>query len=704
MTLVQRIETAWGESGVKAALRENTRLQGRLLVRVSGAERERAFVIAIRALEEAGCRTCAERDSKVWSVYGFSETESICIDLTNRSQRRGSFFGRPAPRLAVLGPDGVGKSTALKLACQWFERYAPFVNVTRRQWRPGLLPPLAALLGRGGGEGEESDQRPRRNRGNLQWVRLFYYFLDFLFGAWRKDRNHGGGSRLIVYDRCALDMCVDPYRFALSSKTGTRLLWKVTPRPQTLILLYDDPERIAARKDDLQMHEVAEQLDRWLTLAGQDEVHAVVRVDGPAEEIAARIRDLMIDAFVRHTGRVSAATAAPLPIPSGTAENSCEYAVLPSASNPRFLVPLANRKAAAASMSIYHAQRPVARLAKRILTWGLRSGLAQPFLRHRVRLDQETVASILGSAVGYENVSFAISRGTPGPNQKPALQVMDHDGRVLGYAKIGWNQRTVRSIRNEEEALRRLEVERFPTAIIPFVQQAREFLSEKSYILVQSTETELRPGATVQPDNRHVQFLAGLHDLRPDFGALPTAGLDATVRLRRGGFHYYAHLIEWSREYCAHFARVPFGPMHGDFTPWNIRASAGGKLLVFDWETFESHAPAAWDLFHLIVAGEVEVRGTKPGAIFDSIATPGPVRELIEDYFDRIGANTDLIEPLFVSYLAHSLCAGVLDLGADASDKDCQLQRTWAALLMLMRYRGRVFDHVDVTEEVAEVV
>src|SRR5579859_5173689 len=91
MTLVERVEAAWNEVGIHAQLRQNTKLEGRLLARVSVAERERAFLAAIKALDEAGCRTCAERDRKVWSVYGFSEAESIAIDLTRRASRRDSF-------------------------------------------------------------------------------------------------------------------------------------------------------------------------------------------------------------------------------------------------------------------------------------------------------------------------------------------------------------------------------------------------------------------------------------------------------------------------------------------------------------------------------------------------------------------------------------------------------------------------------------
>jgi hypothetical protein len=694
MTLLQQVEAAWKQTGLNVPVVAE---KARIRALVARAQRDQAFTAALRALEEAGCRTCAERDT----IYGFSETESICIHLGNGTTRRRRFLGRSVPLFALLGPDGVGKSTVLKLVREWFEREAPFVNITVRQWRPGLLPPLAALLGKGG-DGD-SDQRPRRHRGNLQWVRLFYYFLDFLFGAWRKDRNRGDGSRMIVYDRCALDMCVDPYRFGLSSRRGTRLLWKLTPRPQSLILLYDEPERIAQRKDDLQAHEVADQLESWLKLAEQDEVHAIIRVDDNPQEIANRVRSLLIDAFILHVGQVG--NLRPI-VNRPAAEHRQDrdaYAVLPTRTNPRFLIPLTNRRAAAASLAIYNAQRPIARLGKLLLTCGLRTGIAQPFLRHRQNPPLDSLRPLLGAAVGYDDISIAVALGTPGPNQKPALQIMDRVGRVLGYAKIGCNPRTIASIRNEENALRSLESETFRTATIPRVLHAGNFPEDGSYILVQSSTPGLGSGR-IEPDNRHVEFLADLHRLKPGLGQLPCPDLDAVAEVRQNGFHYYAHLIDWAREYCARYSHVPLGPAHGDFTPWNILESCGGKLLVFDWETFHTRVPASWDLFHLLVAGEVEVRGATPGAIYAALNKPGRIRRLIDDYFRRIGASDDLIEPLFVSYLANALCCGVLGLANDSSEKDRLLQRTWAALLTLTRHRGGSEVSEAAAEAVAEAV
>ena len=44
---------------------------------------------------------------------------------------------------------------------------------------------------------------------------------------------------------------------------------------------------------------------------------------------------------------------------------------------------------------------------------------------------------------------------------------------------------------------------------------------------------------------------------------------------------------------------MPVSTAHGDFTPWNIYIEQD-KLVMIDWELFETQMPALYDVFHFV--------------------------------------------------------------------------------------------------------
>lgn len=210
-----------------------------------------------------------------------------------------SVFANPgAPNVAIVGPDGVGKSTVLNIVRKELKAKLPFTNITLRHWRPGLLPPLSRLIK---GHTDETPEAviPRRTPGKFMLIRLFYYFIDFVLGWHVKDKPMLAKLNMILYDRCALDMAVDPVRYGLSSARGAESLWRLAPKPDMVILLYDDPVRIHRRKPELQVEEIDRQLKKWLVYYQKGWVNAVIKVDASPEVIAGRIQHLVVEAFIQ---------------------------------------------------------------------------------------------------------------------------------------------------------------------------------------------------------------------------------------------------------------------------------------------------------------------------------------------------------------------------------------------------------------------
>jgi hypothetical protein len=126
---------------------------------------------------------------------------------------------------------------------------------------------------------------------------VLYYSLDFWLGGWWKDRPAVSQLRAVVYDRCALDMQVDPLRFGLPQTLLTRIAVRLLPTPDLVVLLTDTPDRIHARKGELSCGEIERQQAEWLALATQGKVHHVVTVAGSPHEVAREIADYVVDRF-----------------------------------------------------------------------------------------------------------------------------------------------------------------------------------------------------------------------------------------------------------------------------------------------------------------------------------------------------------------------------------------------------------------------
>jgi thymidylate kinase len=198
----------------------------------------------------------------------------IASELRRRARRPRASF------LAVVGPDGVGKSTFIEyLASGLAELQVKDPDaILVQHFRPHILPNLNELLT---GKPEMISEfnnphsaAPASFPSSL--VRVTYYWIDYVLGYWLKLRARFIRRRTIIFDRYFYDIIVDPLRSRLSLPGWvSRFYLAMTPKPDLIFFLDADADVIYARKQELPPEEIARQLHAYRELTERDSARFV---------------------------------------------------------------------------------------------------------------------------------------------------------------------------------------------------------------------------------------------------------------------------------------------------------------------------------------------------------------------------------------------------------------------------------------------
>ncbi|NUP83056.1 MAG: hypothetical protein HOV96_36545, partial [Nonomuraea sp.] len=164
---------------------------------------------------------------------------------------------------------------------------------------------------------------------------------------------------------------------------------------------------------------------------------------------------------------------------------------------------------------------------------------------------EESIAAYLGEVFDAPVETVLHVRPALRPNRKPVLEART-DGRLLAFVKVGDGERARELVTREAAALRGLAEAPLKTVVVPDVLHHGEW--------------------------RGLPVLA-LSPLPVRRRRVPQPLLHAAVKeiAATGG---------------------PRPAWHGDLSPWNISPSADGRLLVWDWERYETGVPYGFDAVH----------------------------------------------------------------------------------------------------------
>jgi hypothetical protein len=297
------------------------------------------------------------------------------------------------------------------------------------------------------------------------------------------------------------------------------------------------------------------------------------------------------------------------------------FAVLPSRTQPRWLLPLTSEGRAIDGFELYTPYSPLTRLLKALVV-GARATGWNVWARRNVLVAARAPLALEKLAIevtGEKHVTFAFSIGTPTSVQKLTVQLMDSAGAILGYMKMPLKSSAEPRLRHEADVLQKLHS--FPQlrAHIPNVLFAGD--SDGRYVLFQSAING--KAGPVRWTHHHEEFLNTLHGCASI--TLPGRRLVQNIAQRWNqiaprlatNWQRLGHDALKSASNDLDTAQIACGIHHGDFVSWNTRVDPK-KLFVFDWESAAWEAPVLWDKFHFLAQTECHLdRNPKQSGVVD---------------------------------------------------------------------------------------
>jgi hypothetical protein len=288
-----------------------------------------------------------------------------------------------------------------------------------------------------------------------------------------------------------------------------------------------------------------------------------------------------------------------------------QYGMLPATAGRRFVVPLATRAGASSVLTSYNALRSIPRrMVRHAFGLGLRTGVAQPFIRDRIdigvtagaspdQLAADLLTVHLRQKFGWGPLMVAFGAGD-GPYRKPVLQVFSTTGTPLAYVKVGWNDWTAMAVRTEAAALR-LAASRAIRTGVPVLLGHSRWRGFELLVTAPLPGGVRTVGLRGRPDTaalREISQLSARHS-----GELAASLWWQSLLARIGSGLAGSPAASQLAVAAAAIERrygdttLEYGSWHGDLVPWNM-ARRGRSLYVWDWESFAPAAPLGFDALH----------------------------------------------------------------------------------------------------------
>jgi len=193
-----------------------------------------------------------------------------------RSSRRDGWLPRRGVSVALLGPDGAGKSSTIEA-------------VKREAWLP------VRVIYMGLYQGTPRDRR--RSRLRPPGIGLAATLLRQQ-ARWLASVYHRRRGRLVLFDRYTFDSLLPPDReLSAPGRVRRRLLARACPAPDVTLILDAPAEVLYRRKREYDVPTLERHRHGYLSLLGQVPRAAVIDADGPVEKTVREVLDAAWEAY-----------------------------------------------------------------------------------------------------------------------------------------------------------------------------------------------------------------------------------------------------------------------------------------------------------------------------------------------------------------------------------------------------------------------
>lgn len=304
---------------------------------------------------------------------------------------------------------------------------------------------------------------------------------------------------------------------------------------------------------------------------------------------------------------------------SRTPAEAADFLLLPSGGMPRLLAPAGHPRAAAAAVRHYGEHSSVRAQAQALaLSGAVRAGLIDAAGRGRVRIGTpagtDTITTHLFGMLGRP-VLVSMHLSAARANRKPVLQLLDHGGATIGYAKVGVDPLTRRLVADEGAALGTLAEAGLRAVTVPRVLHRGTWHGLEVLVLSPLPVWKRRQpdGARMTAALVEVAAVGGVTEgllgtspywalLRERLDSAPAGPRTDAVRAAADRLEQELGELE-----------LRFGSWHGDWTRWNTRTLAS-TVLVWDWERFGRPAPLGLDGLHRALQDAIQTGTPLPVA------------------------------------------------------------------------------------------